>query len=133
MFALQQIHSIGTFTSHSTSPPPILAYKPLVLRSKMSESSTPEPSAFVAHPLCPPHLRKVGEDAVDAFDSAWLLPPQPGEGFDTAKGCFHRLQGCALSRCFAVATSTSKKTRAQVACVHHGNRTKDWRGLEVQL
>jgi hypothetical protein len=95
----------------------------------MSKSSTPEPSAFVAHPLCPPHLRKVVEDAVDTVDSAWLLPPQPGEGFDAAKDYFRRLQGYALSRGFAVVTTTSNKTRAQFACILHGDRTKNWRGL----
>ena len=122
-----------TFTSHSTSPPPILVYKPLVLSSKTSESSTTEPSAFAAHPLCPPHLRKVVEDAVDAFDNAWLLPPQAGEVFDTAKACFRRLQGFAPSRGFAVVTTTSKTTRAQFACVHHGEKTKNWRGLEDHI
>jgi hypothetical protein len=42
-------------------------------------SSSPEPPVFVAHALCPPHLRTIVEDAVEAFDNAWLLPPQQGE------------------------------------------------------
>jgi hypothetical protein len=91
----------------------------------MSKSSTLEPSAFVAHPLCLPHLRKIIEDAVDTFDSAWLSPPQPGEGFDTAKDCFRRLQGYALSRGFAVVTTTSNKTRARFACILHEDKTKN--------
>jgi hypothetical protein len=86
------------------------------LSSKMSKSSAPEPSAFVAHPLCLTHLRKVVEDAIDTFDSAWLLSPQPGESFDT-EDCFRRLQGYALSCGFTVVTTTSNKTKAQLASV----------------
>ena len=85
---------------------------------------------FVAHPLCPPHLRKTVEDAVEAFDNDWLLPPQQGEEFETTKACFRRLQAYALSRGFAVVTTTSKKTRAQFACIHHGAEIKNWRELE---
>jgi hypothetical protein len=33
------------------------------------------------------------EDAVEAFNNAWLLPPQQGEVFETAKACLRRLQG----------------------------------------
>ena len=36
-----------------------------------------------------------------------------------------------LSRGFAVVTATSKKIRAQFACVRHGDKTKNWRGLEA--
>jgi hypothetical protein len=96
----------------------------------MSESSSPVTPVFVAHPLCPPHLRKVGEDAVEAFDSAWLLPPQAGEVFESAKACLRRLQGYALSRGFAVVTTASVKDRARFACIHHGAETKNWRELE---
>jgi len=35
-------------------------------------SSSPEPPVFVAHALCPPHLRTIVEDAVEAFDNAWF-------------------------------------------------------------
>ena len=95
----------------------------------MSRSSSPERPVFVAHPLCPPHLRT----AVESFESAWLLPPQHGEVFLTAKDCLRRLQGYSLSRGFAVVTTTSKKTRAQFACIHHGIETKNWRDLEEHV
>ena len=39
------------------------------------------------------HLRTIVEDVVEAFDNAWLLPPQEGEVFETAKACLRRLQG----------------------------------------
>lgn len=88
---------------------------------------------FVAHPLCPPHLRQLVEDAVEAFDNAWLLPPQDGEVFATAKECLVRLQGFALSRGFAVVTRGSDKKRARFLCIHHGEETKNWRKLEQHV
>src|SRR5881275_1914958 len=87
-----------------------------------SSSASLERPVFVPHPLCPPHLRKVVEDAVEAFDSAWLLPPQAGEVFESAKACLRRLQGYALSQGFAVVTASSNKTRARFSCIHHGCR-----------
>jgi hypothetical protein len=96
----------------------------------MSRSFSPERPVFVAHPLCPPHLRNTVKEAVESFNSSWLLPPQKGEVFQTAKDCLRRLQGYALSRGFAVITITSKKSRAQFACIHHRTETKNWRELE---
>jgi hypothetical protein len=96
----------------------------------MSRSSSPERPVFVAHPLCPPHLRNGVEEAIESFDSSWLLPPHEGEVFQIAKDCLCRLQGYALSRGFAVVTTTSKKSRAQFSCIHHGIETKNWRELE---
>src|ERR1700733_9857902 len=98
-----------------------------------SAFASPSPSAFVAHPLCPPHLRTLVEDAVEACESAWLLPPQHGEIFETAKECLRRLQAYALSRGFAVVTLSSKPKRAQFACIHHGAETRNWRGLEERV
>ena len=73
----------------------------------MSESPTlSAPPVFVAHALCPPHLRPIVEDAVEAFDSVWLLPPHQGELFDNPKACLRRLQGYALSQGFAVVTAS---------------------------
>jgi hypothetical protein len=98
-----------------------------------SASASPSPPAFIAHPLCPPHLRTLVEDAVEACESAWLLPPQHGEIFETAKECLRRLQAYALSRGFAVVTLSSKPKRAQFACIHHGAETRNWRGLEERV
>jgi len=36
--------------------------------TKISKSSSPELSVFVAHQLYPPHLRKLIEDTVKSFD-----------------------------------------------------------------
>jgi hypothetical protein len=70
------------------------------------------------------------EDAVEAFDSAWLLPLHQGELFDNPKTCLRRLQGYALSQDFAVVTDSSQKGRARFACIYHGTETRNWRGLE---
>jgi hypothetical protein len=40
---------------------------------------------FFAQALCPPHLCKLVEDTVEAFDSAWLRPLKHKEVFDSAK------------------------------------------------
>jgi hypothetical protein len=96
----------------------------------MSYSSSPQPTSFVAHPLCPPHLRQLVEDTVQSFDDAWLLPPQDGELFDSGKACLDRLQGFALSRGFAVVTTSSTAGRYRFGCIHRGKETKNWRKLE---
>src|SRR2546421_6336438 len=96
-------------------------------------SSSPEPPVFVAHPLCPPHLRTIVEDAIEAVDSAWLLPPQQGEIFETAKECMRRLQAYALSKGFAVVIITSNPKRARFACIYHGSEARNWRGLEDHI
>ena len=104
--------------------------------TKMSKSSlerSPERPAFVAHQLCPPHLRRLVEDTVKSFDDKWLLPPVEGETFDTAKGCLARLQAFAFSQGFAVVTTGSKKGRSLFSCIHHGGDTKNWRKLEQHV
>jgi hypothetical protein len=65
------------------------------------------------------------EDAVEAFDNAWLLPPQDGEVFAIAKECLARLQGFALSRGFAVVTRGLDKKRVRFLCIYHGKETKN--------
>lgn len=44
----------------------------------------------------------------------------------TAKDCLCCLQGYTVFRGFAVVTTTSKKSRAQSAYIHHGTKTKNW-------
>jgi len=66
-------------------------------------SRSPHP-VFVAHPLCPPHLRSLVEDTVEAFDNFWLLLPVEGEILESGRACLARLQGFAVHRGFAVVT-----------------------------
>jgi hypothetical protein len=44
-------------------------------------TSNPNP-VFVAHPLCPPHLRRLLEETVQAVDNSWLR----GKGFQVWQG-----------------------------------------------
>ena len=99
----------------------------------MSHSSSLEPSSFVAYLLCPPYLRQLIKDTVQSFDDAWLLPPQNGELFDSGKACLDRLQGFALSRGFAVVTTSSTAGRYRFGCIHRGPETKNWRKLEDRV
>jgi hypothetical protein len=96
--------------------------------------STERP-VFVAHALCPPHLRKQVEDVAESFNPNWLLPPVDGEVFGSFQECFARLQGYAFSKGFAVVTLSSgkKKARAQFGCIHHAEETKNWRKLEKRV
>ena len=99
----------------------------------MSHSSSPEPPSFIAHPLCPPHLRQLVEDTIQSFDDAWLLPPQDGELFDSGKACLDRLQGFILSRGFAVVTTSSTAGRYRFGYIHRSKETKNWRKLEDHI
>ena len=73
------------------------------------------------------------EDAVVSVNNIWLLPPQQGEIFETAKKCMRRLQVYALSKGFAVVIITSNSKRAHFACIHPGSKTRNWRGLEDHI
>jgi len=99
----------------------------------MFKSSSHEPSVFIAHQLCPPHLRQLVEDTVKSFDDKWLLPPVEGELFDSGKACLACLQGFALSQGFAVVTTASKAKRFRFAYIYYGGKTKNWRKLEQHM
>jgi hypothetical protein len=90
---------------------------------------------FAAHPLCPPHLRKQVEEVTEGFNPSWLLPPKEGELFQSANKYFQRLQAWAFLQGFAIITTTSgtKKARAQFACVHYSEQTKNWRKLNERM
>src|SRR5437763_16749373 len=92
--------------------------------------STERP-VFVAHSLCPPHLRTEVEDIARSFDPDWLLPPKGGELYDSFQECFARLQGYAFSQGFAVVTlsSSKKRARALFGCIHHAEETRNCRKL----
>ena len=96
--------------------------------------STERP-VFVAHALCPSHLRKQVEDVAESFNPNWLLPPMDGEVFNSFQECFARLQDYAFSNGFAVVTLSlgTKKARAQFGCVHRAEETKNWRKPEKRI
>ena len=66
---------------------------------------------FVAHPLCPPHLRGLVEEMVQAVDNSWLLPHVEGEVFKSGMALLARLQSNALHKGFGIVTITSNAKR----------------------
>jgi hypothetical protein len=96
--------------------------------------SSPSPNpVFVAHPLCPPHLRGLVEETVQAFDNSWLLSPAEGEVFEPGKACLARLQGYALHKGFTVVTITSNVKRVRFGCIGRGDESKNWCELEKHV
>jgi len=89
--------------------------------------------SHIWQPFCAHSQFRLVEDTVEAFDNAWLLPPQDGEVFATAKEYLARPQGFALSRAFAVVTRGSDKERARFLYIHRGEEAKNWRKLEQQV
>ena len=65
--------------------------------------------------LCPPYLRSLVEDTVQAFNDSWLLPPVEREVFESGEARLTRLQGSALSSRFAVVTTASRAGRFRFA------------------
>ena len=68
---------------------------------------------FVAHALCPPHLRKQVEEIAESFNPSWLLLLIHGEVFESFQECFAHLQGYAFSQGFAVVTLSLGKKKAR--------------------
>jgi hypothetical protein len=68
--------------------------------------------------------------------SAWRIPPQISEIFDSIEDCKKRLKGFALAEGFdVVITGTGSKQfpSARFACIHHGVSTQNKRGLEDRV
>jgi hypothetical protein len=96
-------------------------------------ATAPDTPGFIAHPLCPPHLRREVEDLAESFDPGWLLPPEAGELFNTPDAAFRRLQGFAFSQGFAVVTRSTEATRCRFVCIHHSKKTKNIRNLKERV
>jgi hypothetical protein len=74
--------------------------------------------------LCPPYLRSLVEDTVQAFNDSWLLPLAEREVFESGMARLARLQGFAPSSGFAVVTTASRAGRFRFGCIHHGNESE---------
>ena len=91
---------------------------------------------FTAPPGCAPHLRKAYENAINAHPPTWRSEPKNGEVFIDIGEAERRL------RCFALATGfdivrTAGGTKlvpgASFACYHHGEKSRNDRGLEDRV
>jgi hypothetical protein len=68
------------------------------------------------HQLYPPHRRKITEDAVEPFNSDWLLPPKEGEVSNSRHAYLTRPRGGnGLSRRNLTINSKRSMTGAKAA------------------
>src|ERR1700745_1075226 len=80
-------------------------------------SCLPPNPVFVAHPLCPPHLRGLVEETVQAVDNPWLLPHAEGEVFKSGMALLARLQSNALHKGLGIGIITSNAKRFDWVCI----------------
>ena len=90
-------------------------------------------SGFIAHPLCPPHLRREVEDLAESFDPAWLSALQAGEPFDTPDAAFRRLQGFAFSQGFAVMIYSSEAKHARFIYIYYSKMIRNTYKLKKRV
>jgi len=89
-----------------------------------------------AKPGCPAHLVAPLEHKVNSFPPEWLEPPKTGETFDTIAECEGRLRAYALAEGFDIVKrggGTEKVPGTRFCCYHHGEKTRNWRGLEDEV
>ena len=114
-----------------SSPPPL---EPTTTRSTSpSPSLKPTTIRFIAPPGCAPHLREAYERAVNAQPTAWRREPITGEVFkDLAEAerrlrCYSLVVGFDIVR---ISGGTGVFPAASFACIYHGHKTRNTRGLE---
>jgi hypothetical protein len=89
-----------------------------------------------AKPRCADHHRPVVERTVNKFPSAWLLPLEPGEVFDSLDyyerrmRSFPLLKGSTLS---AKGGGTKANPSWRFRCLLHGEETRNDRKLEDKV
>src|SRR5271163_4938606 len=82
---------------------------------------------------CPTHLKPLIEELVNALPLAWLDEPATGEVYASLEECEQRLRGFSLSKGFDIVRTGGGNRRVPAKrwnCVHHGNVTRNDRGLE---
>jgi hypothetical protein len=86
------------------------------------------------HPSLVTGIRQRVVEAVDRLPREWLAPPIEGELFDSAQDAEARLDGYSLVAGFQIVTGHgSTKIRRNFQCKHHGDRTRNDRGLEARV
>lgn len=95
-----------------------------------SRSASPSASVtWIPHPQLPEDQVPRIQRAIDRIPNAHLLPPQRDEVFDTPDDSIIRLQDYAFSQGFAVITSTCGQGRKNYNCIHHADKTRNYRKL----
>ena len=88
---------------------------------------------FVAPPGCAPHLRQAYEKAVNAHPITWRLEPTLGEVFKDLAEAERRLKYYSLATGFDIVRGsggTRSSPGAVFLCFYHGQKTRNFRGLE---
>jgi hypothetical protein len=87
-------------------------------------------ASWSPHPDLTDGIRDRLVNAVDKLPRKWLLPPQNGEVFDTYLEGQQRVFGHSLAAGFqSVGGQGSHATRKNIWCIHHGDKTRNDRGL----
>ena len=90
--------------------------------------------SWTPHPDLLEGIRSRLVDAVSSLPRKWLLPPIDGEVFDTVKAAEDQLQGYTLAAGFQVVIGQgSTRERRNFWCIHHGDKTRNDRGLSTTV
>ena len=89
-----------------------------------------------AKPGCADHHRPVVERVVNKFPSAWLLPPESGEVFDSLDHCERRMRSFSFAEGFDIVRKgggTKANPSWRFRCLFHGEETRNDRKLEDKV
>jgi hypothetical protein len=90
--------------------------------------------SWCPHPDLPIGIRNRLVEAVGRLPRAWLMPPKDGEFFDTAQAGQDRILGYSLAAGFqTVGGQHSSAVRRNIWCIHHGDRSRNDRGLSERV
>jgi hypothetical protein len=93
-----------------------------------------ESASWSPHPDLPVGIRNRLVDAVGRQPRAWLMPPSDGELFDSHTDGQARVLGYSLAAGFqTVGEQHSSAERKNVWCIHHGDETRNDRGLSERV
>jgi hypothetical protein len=86
------------------------------------------------HPELPDGIRNPLINAVGCLPRKWLMPPKNGEVFNTFLAGQERVLGHSLAAGFQIVGGQgSTKVRKNIWCIHHGERTQNYRKLSKRV
>jgi MULE transposase domain len=93
-----------------------------------------ESVSWFPHPDLPVGTRNRLVEAVGRLPRVWLMPPKDGELFDTAQAGQDRILGYSLAAGFqTVGGQHSSTVRKNIWCIHHGDKSRNDRGLSERV
>jgi hypothetical protein len=110
----------------------ILSPHPEAVFSYVNNSD--EVASWRPYPELPEGIRNPLVEAVGRLPRAWLMPPKEGELFDTYQAGQQRVLGHSLAAGFVtVGGQGSTAVRKNIWCTHHGDETRNDRGLSERV